>query len=42
MQVALEFTAAHGWRTVPAPPAWWLDEQDELLEQDGRPRRQGS
>lgn len=31
---ALAYTAARGWEVLSAPPAWWLEEHERLLEQD--------
>lgn len=33
-EVALAFTAEQGWHLIPPAPSWWLDEQEQLLEQD--------
>ena len=37
--LALAFTPELGWHYVPAPPEWWWDLQEELLEQDAAPPR---
>lgn len=34
VEQALSFTAARGWEVLSAPPAWWLDEQELLIERD--------
>lgn len=31
------FDGVRGWHYQPAPPAWWLAEQETLLEADERP-----
>ncbi|MCU1592148.1 MAG: hypothetical protein JWP11_3404 [Frankiales bacterium] len=38
VDLALVFTADGGWRYEQAPPRWWLDEAEALLEADERPR----
>jgi hypothetical protein len=38
VDLALAFTAGHGWHYEQAPPTWWLEEQERLLAADEQPR----
>jgi hypothetical protein len=38
VDLALVFTSGRGWHYEPAPPAWWLEEQERLLAVDEQPR----
>lgn len=39
VDLALVFTAGRGWHYSDAPPAWWFDQQEQLLAADERPPR---
>jgi hypothetical protein len=38
VDLALVFTAGRGWHYEPAPPAWWIEEQEALTAADGQPQ----
>lgn len=38
VDLALAFVPGRGWHFEQAPPAWWLDEQEQLLLADDRPQ----
>jgi hypothetical protein len=33
-EVSWEFTADRGWTAIMTPPAWWIEQQEELLNDD--------
>lgn len=41
-EVAWAFTADRGWHVIASPPAWWLEQQAEVLDEEaGGPPRTG-